>query len=178
MKYAAFLRAINVGGNRLVKMETLIREFESLKFKNVKTYIQSGNILFETAAQEDSVLSKKIEKQLFKTLGFEVPAIVRSAIEIENIIENNPFKDKNLSKDLALYIALLSDKPDKKQTEALAAFNNGNENFIIIKKDVYCLINKKVKTLFSNNWVEKILKTTATTRNITTILKLKEMLMK
>jgi uncharacterized protein (DUF1697 family) len=178
MKYVAFLRAINVGGNRLVKMETLIREFESLKFKNVKTYIQSGNILFETAEQDDSVLSKKIEKQLLKTLGFEVPTIVRSVVEIEKIIENNPFRNKNLSKDLMLYITLLTGLPDKKQSEALAAFNNENENFIIIKKDVYCLINKKVKTLFSNNWIEKILKATATTRNLNTITKLKEILMK
>lgn len=176
IKYVAFLRAINVGGHKLIKMEDLRKIFESLMLKNVKTFIQSGNVIFESTELNDDPLSKKIEKHLNKTLGYEVKTFIRTNNEIEGIIKNNPFSKAKLGKDLALYLAFLSEKPDKEQADSLMFFNNDNENFNIRNREVYCLIRKDIKTQFSNNWLEKKLKLPATTRNITTITKINVML--
>lgn len=70
--YAAFLRGINVGGKKVIKMEDLSRILSSLGFKNVKTTIQSGNVIFETSETNSAVLTKKIEKKLQKSLRYEV----------------------------------------------------------------------------------------------------------
>jgi len=73
-KYIAFLRAVNVGG-RVVKMEQLKKIFEDLKLKNVKTFIQSGNVIFETMEKDKNILTKKIEKKLKASLNYEVLVI-------------------------------------------------------------------------------------------------------
>ncbi len=173
IKYVAFLRAINVGGNRLVKMEDLKKIFESLKLKNVKTFIQSGNVIFESTEKNPEVLREKIEKLLYKSLGFEVITLLRTNNEIDGIIKNNSFSKVKLSNDLALYVAFLSRKPEKILADSLMLLNNDIENFHIRNCEVYCLIKKNIKTQFSNNWLEKKLKLQATSRNITTVNKIK-----
>lgn len=176
IKYVVFLRAINVGGHKLIKMEDLRKIFESLKLKNVKTFIQSGNVFFETTEKNSDAVSKKIEKHLNKTLGYEVKTFIRTDNEIEDIIKNNPFSKAKPGKDLALYLAFLSEKPDKEPADSLISLNNDSETFYIRNREVYCLIRKDIKTQFSNNWLEKKLKLPATTRNITTITKINVML--
>ncbi|HEX9961588.1 MAG TPA: DUF1697 domain-containing protein, partial [Pyrinomonadaceae bacterium] len=69
IKYVAFLRGINVGGRHLVKMEDLRVLFASMNFENVKTYIQSGNVIFETSETSADVLAGKIERGLKEALG-------------------------------------------------------------------------------------------------------------
>src|SRR5437016_4169287 len=92
MTYIAFLRAINVGG-RTVKMEELRRICGELpKLQNVRTYIQSGNIVFESKEAGTKKLSQEIEKLLTKELGYDVPTIVKPLVDIEAMISINPFK--------------------------------------------------------------------------------------
>ena len=85
MKYVAFLRGINVGGKNMIKMETLRGSFEALGFENVKTYINSGNIVFETARTDDKKLAERIEKAIENEFGLNIKTMVRSLIEIEEI---------------------------------------------------------------------------------------------
>jgi uncharacterized protein (DUF1697 family) len=75
-KYIALLRGINVGGHRLIKMEHLKDVFYAMKFKSVRTYIQSGNIIFETKATDAIALQQKIEQQLYDVYGFEVTTFI------------------------------------------------------------------------------------------------------
>ncbi len=163
-----------MSGSRLIKMENLRALFEELKFKNVKTYIQSGNVLFDAKETDDAALNKKIEKHLHKSLGFEVTVITRSLAEITEVIKQNPFPKVEINEDVQLYVSFLPEIPDSKQTALLLAASNEYEKFVIIKSAVYCLCSKKADgtRLFSNTLVEKKLKLAATTRNWATVNKI------
>src|SRR6476660_3277916 len=89
--YIALLRGINVSGHKKIKMPELKAMFENLGFTNVRTYIQSGNVVFESATAEDleSKISTKIEVQF----GFEVSVICRTSEEMEDVIKRNPYAE-------------------------------------------------------------------------------------
>ena len=82
-KYVAFLRGVNVGGNKMVKMEDIKKAFEALKFKNVKTLLASGNVLFEISKADETALCAKIAEKLKSVFGFEVGVLVRSIEELQ-----------------------------------------------------------------------------------------------
>ena len=90
IKYVAFLRGINVGGKNIIKMEVLKDLFESLHFKNVITFIQSGNVIFESEIKDRKILIKQIEAGLKKELGNNVAVIIRTKEEMNNIIKLDP----------------------------------------------------------------------------------------
>src|SRR5258707_2155990 len=92
MKYVALLRGINVTGKNMIKMETLRGTFAALGFKNVKSYINSGNLVFETAKTDDRKLAAKIHDAIQTEFGFDISVMVRPVAEIEEIIANNPFE--------------------------------------------------------------------------------------
>ncbi len=178
IKYIAFLRAINVGGHGLIKMEDLRKIFESLKLKNVKTFIQSGNVIFETAGKEKDLLTKKIEKKLKELLGYEVRVMLRTEKELNAIVKNNPFKDEVLDENTRVYIAFLYKKPGKEIKNIVTSLNNNNETFHLQNMEVYCLVHKDEKkgSYFSILLLEKKLGIPLTTRNQTTVNKIKNML--
>ena len=166
IKYIAFLRGINVSGHRIIKMEELRKIFEALKFKDVKTYIQSGNVVFETKDNDSKALTNKIEKHLLKTVGYEVEVMIRTIPEIEKITENNPFKKVKLDKTLNLYLTFLHDEPSAELKKSLISSSDDIATFKIKEKEVYTLYKRSnAKHPFSNNFVEKKLKVAATTRN-------------
>src|SRR5258708_35538765 len=92
IRHIAFLRGINVGGKKVIKMEDLRRVFESLRFKNVRTFIASGNVIFDSPELDRKALSKKIERALFKAFSHRVPAVLLTAREVQEIVRRNPFK--------------------------------------------------------------------------------------
>src|SRR5687767_8997468 len=91
-KYVAFLRGINVGGKNKIKMESLREMFAALGFEHVKTYINSGNVIFEAAETNDKKLSDKIEKEIEKEFSLKIKVMVRTIDKIRDIIANNPFE--------------------------------------------------------------------------------------
>jgi len=177
IKYVAFLRAVNVGG-RIVKMEQLKKIFEGLKFKNVKTFIQSGNVIFETMEKDKNILTKKIEKKLIDSLGYEVKTMLRTDKELADIVKQNPFKNEKLDENTRVYIAFLYKALDNKIKEFITSLNNKNETYYPGKNEVYCLIHKdeKKSSYFSILLLEKNLGIPLTTRNQTTVNKIKIML--
>jgi uncharacterized protein (DUF1697 family) len=119
--YIAFLRGINVGGHKLIKMEELNKIFVSLGFKNVKTFIQSGNVLFDASSKNPEAVERKIEDGLNKSLGYEVRTTIRTVDELHKLIELDPFKkfttksDKTKSlKEAKFYVSFLYDEPEHK----------------------------------------------------------------
>jgi uncharacterized protein (DUF1697 family) len=172
IKYAAFLRGINVGGHHIVKMEDLRRVFAAMKFANVKTYIQSGNVIFETAETNADALAEKIERELEKTFGFEIKTMPRTLAELEEIAAHIPFKDADA--DAQVYISFLSAAPDAELKDAVVSLSNDFEVFRFRNREMYYLrrANNPAKDLFSNNFIEKRLKVASTTRNITTVNKI------
>lgn len=167
----AFLRGINVSGQKLIKMEDLRKHFELPGFKNIATYIQSGNVLFDTKETEPSLLCAKIEKQLEKKLGYAVPTIVRPLSDIKRVIQNNPYHTRIPGDERKLYVCLLSAVPDILLHSALDEYGNDLEEATVLGSEVYLLLSSGAKTKLSNSFIEKKLKVTGTMRNWATINK-------
>ena len=105
MNYVAFLRGINVGGHKKIRMVDLKAMFEMMKFSNVRTYINSGNVLFETSDIDSEKLTKNIEEAITKTFGFEVKVMIRTIDELQDILDHNPYP--NPADDEKMYISFL-----------------------------------------------------------------------
>ena len=168
MKYVAFLRAINVGGNAVIKMADLKKMFEAAGLGNVQTYIQSGNVIFESD-QEPDALEKQIEHLLEKAAAYKIHAFVRTMHEVQAIAEKSPFTPKEGE---VAYVTFLKKKPDTKSQQALLSFKSEADDFAFEGRQLYNLRRNPEKSIFSGNFVEKHLKMPATTRSMTTIAKI------
>jgi len=115
-KYVAFLRGINVGGHKPVKMEELKKAFESIGFQKVKTLLASGNVLFETSETDTDNLIKRIEEKLEKEFGHEIGVLLRTIEEIQNLADADPFKNIKVTQQTRFYVTFLSEKPESALT--------------------------------------------------------------
>jgi len=172
----AILRGINVGGKRKILMTDLKSMFEDLGFSGVNTYIQSGNVIFSNDDERNNTqLSETFEKAINKKFGLEVPVIVRSSSELEELAGKNPFYQDGIDIN-HLHLTFLNEEPtseNKKKTELL---NYEPDKFIIEGKDVYIYYDGKYhQSKLTNNFFENKLKVSATTRNWKTVLKLLEL---
>lgn len=105
-RYIAFLRGINIGGHR-IKMEQLREFFSELGLSNVRSYIQTGNIFFDTTEIDRAALTNKIEQHLFAQLGYAVPTFLRTIAEVERALMLNPFKEVEVTIDTRLLITFI-----------------------------------------------------------------------
>ena len=169
-RYVAFLRGINVGGHHKVPMADLRKELEELNFENVVTLLNSGNIIFDAASGDLESLEKKISEHFEKTFGFSVPTIIRRSKTIYQLINDAPFQDVKVTKDIRLYVSFL-----KKNTQSDLAlpWTSSDNSYVIIEKS-----DKTILSIFdlsvSNTpqamaALEKFFGTDITTRNWKTI---------
>ena len=166
--YVSMLRAVNVGG-RKVEMEKLRDLYASMGFKNVRSYIQSGNVLFEYPKSNRPGLSEKIEKQIKKTFGMDVSVLIRTDSELQRIVESSPFSKKDQSK---LHVTFLRSEPsrDPELEEEINKAKNREEEFAIMGKEVYLFLpNGYGTSKLTNTFFERKLKVIATTRNWKTV---------
>lgn len=174
--YIALLRGINVGGKNIIKMADLKQMFEAMGFCEVKTYIQSGNVLFKSDEDEE-LLCKKIEHEIEITFGFSVVVILRTAVELEQIIENRPFSEdaileaESSSEGESLYVALLTNTPSQEKIEHLKTYKSENEECQIKGREVFLLFRHSIRKSKLANNLHK-LDVSATVRNWKTINKL------
>jgi len=172
LEYVAFLRGINVGGKFLIKMTDLTEKFQLLGMKDVRAYIQSGNILFNSAETDTNKLAEKIEKGLLKFYKDEIAVIIRTIPGLENMIKQNPFKKIKDNAEEKIYVTLLRSNPDKEFNLPLISPNKDVEVFYRLKSDLFCISRVyNGRYGFPNAFVEKTLNVKATTRNWTTINK-------
>src|SRR5437899_260795 len=97
--HVAFLRGINVGGNRLIKMAELKKAFEALGLGSVQTLIASGNVAFAAPETSADVLTRKIQDKLKQTFGHDIPVILRTADQLRKMAATNPFKKAQVTPD-------------------------------------------------------------------------------
>ncbi|WP_010233547.1 DUF1697 domain-containing protein [Clostridium arbusti] len=173
MKYIALLRGINVSGKNRIRMNELVDSFQALQFKNVKTYIQSGNVVFDYDVIDTKELACSIKKKINEDFGFTVKVLIRTKDEMENIINSNPFiKESNVEID-KLHITFLESIPDKNALRGIYLKKEENEKYLIISKEIYLYCpNGYGRTKLTNAIFEKKLKTIATTRNWKTVNRL------
>lgn len=177
--YIALLRGINVSGQKAILMADLKKLFESLKFTDVKTYIQSGNVVFKAAKAMkggDKEMAAVIEAAIAKKYAFQVPVIVRTAEEMGAVLEANPFRKLKLVEKERVYVSYLSEVPGKEGVKKLEGLKSDVDEIRIKQREVYILCRGGYgETLFSNTLVEKCLGVKSTTRNLQTTQKLVEM---
>jgi uncharacterized protein (DUF1697 family) len=171
--YIAFLRGINVGGKRLIKMEDLRRVFESMRFKNVRTFIASGNVIFDSPELDRRAIAKKIERTLFKAFGHEVPVVLLTVSELQEIVRRNPFKRIKPGADAMMFVALFAEKPTAKAKMPMGSATENLEVLAITDHAAFILCHRKKNGMFAfpNNFFEKEFGVVATTRNWTTVNK-------
>lgn len=109
--YIAFLRGINVGGHHKVPMADLRKEMATLGFENIKTILNSGNIIFDGEATDLDILEGKIAERLEAKFGFPIPTVLRSAETITDFLTNNPFEKFELTKETRFYVSFLRNAP-------------------------------------------------------------------
>lgn len=175
--FISILRGINVSGQKKILMADLKTLYEKMKFKDVNTYIQSGNVSFKTNEKfSDTQLAEKIERAIYKKYNFQVPVVIRNGGELKKLISSNPFlKEKNIDAK-KLHVTFLSNTPVKTNVESIEDVDFSPDKFIIKEKEIYLHIPESYgETKLSNNFFEKKLKVTATTRNWNTVNKLYEM---
>ncbi|MEW5843045.1 MAG: DUF1697 domain-containing protein [Bacteroidota bacterium] len=173
-RYIAFLRGINVGGKNIIKMDALGTFFSSQGFKNVKTFIQSGNVFFDSAAKSSDALTKKIETGLMKEYGGNIKVMLRTVEEMENMVKQNPFKKIKPDDKIKLYVCFLDKKPKIKARLPLISEKEALEVFKIDKKNAF-IISGQTKGGgfgFPNNFIEKELGIFSTARNWNTVCKM------
>ena len=120
MRYAAFLRGINVGGNVPVKMEELRLAFISMGFQEVATLLNSGNVVFEASEDDPAGLSRRIEATLKESFGRAIPIILRSADMLRALIDAEPFAGITVTPETRLYVTLQGGLPAEWRTGALS----------------------------------------------------------
>lgn len=109
MRYVAFLRGINVGKRR-VKNDQLARAFADLGFSNVVVLIASGNVLFDADERDEAALAKTIEAGLERALGFPVSTMLRTQVDVQQMLARDPFEDVDVTKQTRRYVTLLAEK--------------------------------------------------------------------
>lgn len=173
-KFVAILRGINVGGRRKLPMKELKQLFQDLGYSEVKTYIQSGNVIFNAETAEEEI-SKAVENAIFEQFGYEVPVICRSAEDFEKSIDENPFFEDTVGEIERLHLTFLKELPGKKQLEKLKEYDFSPDEFLVKDKNVYIYCSGRYSdSILSNNFFESKLQVTATTRNWKTVLNLAE----
>ena len=175
--FIALLRGINVSGQKKIKMADLRTQLEPLGFKQIQTYIQSGNIVFQSAITDPQQLARKIEQRIKEVYDFEVPTLILSPNTLQQILNDNPFTAEDPSVDTKqLYFTLLNASPAKEPLAKLASFQFSNERFQVIDHVIYCHYEQGYgRSKMNNTFFEKQLKVRATTRNWRTMNKLLEM---
>jgi uncharacterized protein (DUF1697 family) len=174
--YIALLRGINLGGHKIVKMEQLRKALAELGFEDVKTYIQSGNVVFRAPAQAAKDFAKNIEEKVQRRFGFPVAVQVKTAEEVGEVIRNNSLaKEKGLD-PAKLHVTFLSCAPEKNALKMLDAIAAAPDQFRCSGQAVYLHCpNGYHETKVNNNVLEKMLKVGATTRNWKTVNQLYRM---
>jgi len=170
LRFIAFLRAINVGGGRTVKMQSLRQVFESLGFSSVTTFIASGNVVFETTTKKTKALEGKIERVLKAALGYEVRTFVRGENELVKIANYRPFPQLKFDAAWQSNIIFLAGNLTEKLKQNVEALRTKTDVFEVHGREIYWQRRRKQKKgLFSTVPLEKILGPAFTVRGTNTI---------
>lgn len=172
MTFIAFLRGINVGGNHKVPMADLRKKMTDWGYGNVKTILNSGNVIFESSQTILQQIEASLEGQLMEAYGFPVPVIVRTKEEIEALVKDNPFVHIEMHSDLRLYVSFLKTKPDVSITLPYLSEDTSFQILAIRNSDIVSVLDlSKGKTVNGMNDLEKLFGKNITTRNWNTIIK-------
>jgi uncharacterized protein (DUF1697 family) len=167
--YVALLRGINVGGTNKVPMKDLSAIFVAAGCSDVRTYIQSGNVVCKAPAGFDGKLASIVEGAILGRFGLRIPVVMRTAIELCNVSLGNPFLKAGREAD-KLHVAFLADLPNPARVAALDADRSPPDEFLVKGREVYLFLPGGVaKTKLTNAYFDATLGTKSTVRNWRTV---------
>jgi uncharacterized protein (DUF1697 family) len=172
--YIALFRGINVGGNNILPMNELVTVLERIGAHNVKTYIQSGNAVFQGEETNASLLSNKISAAIKKSHGFEPQVLLLELEQMEKAVESNPFPEAE-SEPKALHLYFLSAVPENPDFDTLASIKNYSERFALKDGVFYLHAPEGIGRSKLAAKTEKLLGVSATARNWRTVCKIMAM---
>lgn len=171
--FISMLRGINVGGQKKVRMADLKSLYETLGFGNVQTYVQSGNVVFDSPEENAARLQKSIEAQIEKAFGFSVPVLIRTADDFKRILESHPFKNEEA---IRVLVTFLYEHPEASKLEDLSRYKDKVDQFAVGEQEIFLFCPGGYgKTKLSNTFFENKLDVIATTRNWKSVNALYEM---
>jgi uncharacterized protein (DUF1697 family) len=174
--HIALLRAINVGGRNLVAMSDLRQLFTDLGFREAKTLLQSGNVVFESPQKAEAEVERRLEKEIAERLGVAADFIVRSAKEWKHIVARNPFPKQAKEDPGHLLVDFLKIAPSTENVRSLRSAIKGQEIVRGDEKQLYIVYPDGVgRSKLTATLIERKLETRGTARNWNTVLKLAAM---
>ena len=172
----ALLRGVNVGGKNILPMRDLAAMFEKAGCEQVRTFIQSGNVLFSANAVVSEKLVTAIAAMIAERFGYRTPVILRTARELQDVLVSNPFL-KGGGDLNSLHVMFLADRPSAGKVAGLDPNRSAPDAFVVRGRDVYLhLPNGAAKTKLSNAWFDSQLSTVSTGRNWRTVGKLLQLM--
>lgn len=176
MVYIALLREINVGPHKRMKMEKLRASCEALGFKNVQTYIQSGNVVCQAGKLSSEAAAKKIETRIVKDFGFSADVIARTGDEMKQIVSGNPLLKEPGGDTSKLHVVFLSDVPGAESIKKLEAIVKPPDKVRHKGKEIYFYFPNGVSgsSIWKHN-LDRVLGISGTMRNWKTVNTLYEM---
>ncbi len=172
--HVALLRGINLGGRRL-PMKDLAPMFRDAGCGDVRTYIQSGNVVFQAGQALARRIPDLIEEAISERFGFEAPVVTRTAAEIDGVVRGNPFL-KGGADPKTLHVAFLRDRPSKTGIATLDPDRSPPDEFAVRASEIYLRCPDGVaRSKLTAQYFDSRLGTITTARNWRTVLKLQEM---
>lgn len=174
--WVALLRGVNVGGKNRLPMTDLVALFAGAGAADVRSYIQSGNVVFRASTAAAARVPGLVTRAIEKNFGFRPPLVLRSAGELEAVTLENPFLRTGANPD-ELHVLFLADKPDPARAAALDPGRSPPDTFVVRGREVYLRCpNGLARTRLTNDWFDRALDTVSTARNWRTVLKLAGMM--
>ena len=169
--HIAFLRGINVGGKKLIKMDALAAAFTAAGFRNVKTYLASGNVIFDSGSSKSDALAKKIEKKLLEVFGHPIPVVIFPVTKLQILIRRDPFKRVRSNSDVMLLATFLKSGAVRSVKLPVESSAERLKVFAIQDRAVFTIARRKQTGWFGfpNNFIEKEFGVAATTRQWRTL---------
>jgi uncharacterized protein (DUF1697 family) len=173
--YVALLRGVNVGGNNLLPVKDMARLFTEAGCANVRTYIQSGNVIFRAPRAQAERLPAQISKRIERQFGHRTPVLLRSGEELGETIRNNPFLQAGATEN-CLHVMFLATEPEAGRVLSLEPDRSPPDRFCVRGREIYVHCpNGAANTKLTNAWFDSRLATITTGRNWRTVLKLYEL---
>lgn len=174
--YISLLRGINVSGQKTIRMAELKGVYESLRLRNVETYLQSGNVVFDSEELDRAALARRVEAAIERTFGYAVAVLIRGEDDFQRILSRNPFLNARQEDPAKLHVTFLAVTPPEGTWAGLPVVRDTADEFSPAGSEVYVFCPDGYgRTAFSNRYFEQRLKLAATTRNWKTVTALHAM---
>ena len=173
--YVALLRGINVGGKNKLPMADLSAMFTAAGCAAVRTYIQSGNVIYDAAAALAAEVPGRVEAAIADRFGYRTPVVTRTAAELAAVLGGNPFLERGEEPD-ALHVVFLAAAPAAARVAALDPDRSPPDELVVRGREIYLRCpNGIARTRITNAYLDATLATTTTLRNWRTVQKLAEL---